>query len=96
MGQRRIRAACVPERAHLGERDALFPGQHQLLIDLQPGDLPFLKENVTRSVLISGGEDVINGHASRVIPWTDNQTQEISRNIFDGLNFRAPSPVFSE
>jgi hypothetical protein len=47
-------------------------------------------------VLISGGEDVINGHASRVIPWTDNQTQEISRNIFDGLNFRAPSPVFSE
>ena len=55
-----VRAAGLPERAHVGERQRFLAEHQNLLVDLQPRHLVFLEEHVARLVLFRGVEDAVD------------------------------------
>src|SRR5262249_43137003 len=70
----RVRAACLPERGHLRERQGFVAKHDNLFIDLKPRYLVLLKEDVTRLPLLRGVENTVDvfRHGSQLLLRTDS------------------------
>src|SRR6266480_1839209 len=76
-----VRAARLPECGHLRERHGFLAEHNDLFIDLKPGYLVLLKEDIARLLLLRGVENAVDvlRHGSQLLPHADTWRQEGKR-----------------